>query len=101
MYFSQNFRNETVERNVTCRFIEGGKVELYNIDTGRLKFSVRAHDDQVTAIKVRKYFNLNILKGHSLCFPQLRIFYFHYPYSRAVYIATIDSSLVVKCHCES
>ena len=96
MHFSRNFLDETVERNVTRLFIEGGIVELYDIDTGKLKFSVRAHDDQVTAIKVRKFFNPNILSVHNLCFPQLKFifqFHFNYRYLRTVYIATIDSSL--------
>ena len=71
-------------------------MELYDIDTGKLKFSVKAHDDQVTAIKVRKCFNPNILSVHNLCFPQLKFifqFRFNYRYLRTVYIAIIDSSL--------
>ena len=33
-------------------FIEGGKVEVYNVDTGDQLLSVKTHDDPVSAVKV-------------------------------------------------
>ena len=38
---------------VLCSPIEGGKVELWNLETGENVRSVRAHDAPVTSIKVQ------------------------------------------------
>ena len=40
-------------QKLLCNFIDGGKVELWDLETGNAVRSVRGHDeDAVTAIKV-------------------------------------------------